>query len=349
MIAAWQKSRGFPDTGYLTAPQFAALQQQGATAIARYEEEQKRLADARRRAEEKAKADAAAAEAARRQAEEQARAESEARRKAEQEAAARRAAEEKARAEAEAKRQAEQKAQAEAEARRQAEAAEVALRLTDHDRKQVRVALASLGFDPGADASGPFGPSARRMIAAWQQSREMPDTGYLNGPQLAALRQQGAGAIARYEEEQKKRDEARRKAEEEAKRKAAAAGELYAGWAGFQGCIVSAGGRIGNNSGDSAQIVQRKVCFNAAGAGRYDIKLDNGMTCDGTARKTNSPVGFSVDRQTCTAATTGRTPFTWIHPFEATCTGAKAGTLSCDTTSAIANGRKRGPFIFRRQ
>jgi peptidoglycan hydrolase-like protein with peptidoglycan-binding domain len=52
MIAAWQKSQNAPETGYLTATQFAALRLQAAPAIARFEEEQKKLEDDRRKAEE---------------------------------------------------------------------------------------------------------------------------------------------------------------------------------------------------------------------------------------------------------------------------------------------------------
>jgi len=59
-IAAWQKSRTEPTTGYLTGAQNQALLRDAAPAIARFDEEQKKLEEARKKAEEdKAKADAA--------------------------------------------------------------------------------------------------------------------------------------------------------------------------------------------------------------------------------------------------------------------------------------------------
>ncbi len=61
MIASWQKSRNEPATGYLTGAQNQALLRDGAPAIARFDEEQKKLEEARKKAEEdKAKAEAAA-------------------------------------------------------------------------------------------------------------------------------------------------------------------------------------------------------------------------------------------------------------------------------------------------
>ncbi len=193
-----------------------------AAARRKAEEEQ-----ARRAAEEKSRAEAAARqkaeeEQARRAAEEKARTETAARQRAEDEA--RRLAEEKARAEAAARRKADEDSQraaeerAKAEAKRQAEAGEQALRLSEADRRRVQVALGSLGFDTqGSD--GALGPRSRQMIALWQRSRGYPDTGYLTAPQWAALQQQAAPGLARYEEEQKRRDEEKRKAEEEAKKR----------------------------------------------------------------------------------------------------------------------------------
>ncbi|QQS12285.1 MAG: protein kinase [Rhodospirillales bacterium] len=55
MIGAWQKSRNEPDTGYLTAPQLTALRTQAAPALARYDEEQKKLEEDKRKVEEDAK------------------------------------------------------------------------------------------------------------------------------------------------------------------------------------------------------------------------------------------------------------------------------------------------------
>ncbi len=159
---------------------------------------------ARKTAQEKA-----AAEAAQRQADEQARADAAARQQAEAEEARRRA-------EAEA-RAAEAQARAEADAKRQAEAAETALHLSEQDRKRVQVALSSLGYGTqGAD--GTFGPRTRQMIAAWQKSQGTPETGYLTAGELAALRQQAASALARYEEEQRKIEDDKRRADADAKR-----------------------------------------------------------------------------------------------------------------------------------
>jgi peptidoglycan hydrolase-like protein with peptidoglycan-binding domain len=61
MIATWQKSRNEPATGYLTGAQNQALLRDAAPAIARFDDEQKKLEEARKKAEEdKAKAEAAA-------------------------------------------------------------------------------------------------------------------------------------------------------------------------------------------------------------------------------------------------------------------------------------------------
>ena len=61
MIAAWQKARNEPATGYLTGAQNQALLRDAAPAVARFDEEQKKLEEASKKAEEeKAKAEAAA-------------------------------------------------------------------------------------------------------------------------------------------------------------------------------------------------------------------------------------------------------------------------------------------------
>jgi serine/threonine protein kinase/peptidoglycan hydrolase-like protein with peptidoglycan-binding domain len=61
MIAAWQKTHNDPPTGYLTGAQSQALLRDAAPAIARFDEEQKKLEEMRKRAdEEKARAEAAA-------------------------------------------------------------------------------------------------------------------------------------------------------------------------------------------------------------------------------------------------------------------------------------------------
>ena len=61
MIAAWQKTHNDPPTGYLTGAQSQALLRDAAPAIARFDEEQKKLEEIKKRAdEEKARAEAAA-------------------------------------------------------------------------------------------------------------------------------------------------------------------------------------------------------------------------------------------------------------------------------------------------
>ena len=60
MIAAWQKARNNPPTGYLTGAQNQALLREAAPAVSRFDEEQKKLDEARKKAdEEKARAEAA--------------------------------------------------------------------------------------------------------------------------------------------------------------------------------------------------------------------------------------------------------------------------------------------------
>jgi peptidoglycan hydrolase-like protein with peptidoglycan-binding domain len=60
-IGAWQKSRNEPVTGYLTGTQNQALLRDAAPAVARFDEEQKKLEEARKKAEEdKAKTESAA-------------------------------------------------------------------------------------------------------------------------------------------------------------------------------------------------------------------------------------------------------------------------------------------------
>jgi peptidoglycan hydrolase-like protein with peptidoglycan-binding domain len=167
-------------------------------------------AAARKSAEEKAVVEAAARKAA----QEKVVAEAAARKAAEEkvvvEAAARKAAEEKALAEAVARKVAEQKLAAgdarikteEAarkaaegkpesgvEGRGQAEKAEASLALSEQDRKSVQIALNSLGHEIPT-VTGYFGPRTRAMITAWQKKQRLPETGYLDAPQLVALQEQ---------------------------------------------------------------------------------------------------------------------------------------------------------------
>jgi len=115
----------------------------------------------------------------------------------------------------------EDKAKADAEVRRQAEAAEVALRLSESDRRRVQIALTSLGHDTrGSD--GFLGARTRQMIALWQKSQNAPETGFLTAAQLTVLYRQAAPALSRYDEEQKRLDDTRkaeaRRVEEEQRR-----------------------------------------------------------------------------------------------------------------------------------
>jgi peptidoglycan hydrolase-like protein with peptidoglycan-binding domain len=91
--------------------------------------------------------------------------------------------------------------EAELDARQQAERAEAALNLSELDRKRVQVALNSLGHEMPT-VTGYFGPRTRAMITAWQKAQGLPETGYLTEVQLAALRQQAAGALAKYDQTQ---------------------------------------------------------------------------------------------------------------------------------------------------
>ena len=68
---------------------------------------------------------------------------------------------------------------------RQPEKAEAALNLSERDRKRVQTALTALGHE--VPATGYFGPITRKMIAAWQKTQGLPETGFLDRPQLAAL------------------------------------------------------------------------------------------------------------------------------------------------------------------
>jgi len=167
-------------------------------------------ATARKAAEEKAWVKAAARKVALekalavppKSAEEQALTEAAARRSAEEtasmEAAARRAAEQKLAAEdarlkadEEARTAAERKPKSAAERREQGEKAEAALALSAQDREKVQVTLNSLGHEIPT-VTGHFGPRTRAMITAWQKKQGLPETGYLDASQLAALREQAA-------------------------------------------------------------------------------------------------------------------------------------------------------------
>lgn len=61
MIANWQKARDLPATGFLTGPQQQALLREAAPAIARFNDDQKKIEDEKKKADEDARAKAAAA------------------------------------------------------------------------------------------------------------------------------------------------------------------------------------------------------------------------------------------------------------------------------------------------
>ena len=172
-------------------------------------------------AEEKARQEAVARERseaeakARREADERARQEAAVRERAEAEAKARREADEKARqeavvreraeAEAKARREADETARQEAadQTRQDAEAIEKTLRLTEAQRRRVQAALTIRGFDTGS-SDGVFGPRTRQMIAAYQRSRNEPQTGYLTADQYSQLIRETEEAYARQEEDRRR-------------------------------------------------------------------------------------------------------------------------------------------------
>jgi peptidoglycan hydrolase-like protein with peptidoglycan-binding domain len=165
------------------------------------EEKASMEAVARRSAEEKASMEAVARRSAEEKASMEAAARESAEEKASMEAAARRAAEQKLaaedarfKAEEEARTAAERKPKLVAESRDQAERAEAALALSARDREKVQVTLNSLGHEIPT-VTGHFGPRTRAMITAWQKKKGLPETGYLDASQLAALREQTAQAM----------------------------------------------------------------------------------------------------------------------------------------------------------
>lgn len=74
---------------------------------------------------------------------------------------------------------------------RLARAGEDDLSLGREDRRRLQAALQVLGFDPGG-IDGVFGPGTRGAIGRWQQANGQQATGYLTGPQLAALSEAAA-------------------------------------------------------------------------------------------------------------------------------------------------------------
>ena len=74
---------------------------------------------------------------------------------------------------------------------------EAAMNLSDQDRKRVQATLTLLGHD--VSVTGYFGPDTRAMIAAWQKTQGLPETGYLSDAQLATLRHQAAATLAKQD------------------------------------------------------------------------------------------------------------------------------------------------------
>jgi peptidoglycan hydrolase-like protein with peptidoglycan-binding domain len=197
-------------------PRAAAVEQQQRQQAEADAQQREAAAEALRRAAAEAASRAQADEEARRRAEAEQR-ETE-RRRAEQ-AERERAAAQKALADEQAHKAQEEAARAKAVAERDgvarlqaAEAAETALRLGLADRQRLQVALTAQGFDTrGTD--GVLGRRSREMVAAWQASRGLADTGFVDGAQQQRLLRESAAAIARFDDEQKKaaEDEARRR------------------------------------------------------------------------------------------------------------------------------------------
>ena len=72
---------------------------------------------------------------------------------------------------------------------------EEGLNLDGAARRELQQALAAAGFDPGG-ADGVFSPRTRAAIRAWQSSRGLRATGYLDGTAVAALRSAGGSGTA---------------------------------------------------------------------------------------------------------------------------------------------------------
>jgi peptidoglycan hydrolase-like protein with peptidoglycan-binding domain len=85
--------------------------------------------------------------------------------------------------------------QAELPTKPAAQQSEAAMNLSNHDRMLVQAALTALGDEVPTTAY--FGPITRAAISAWQKRQGLPETGYLDAAELAALYAQGAGAERR--------------------------------------------------------------------------------------------------------------------------------------------------------
>ena len=95
------------------------------------------------------------------------------------------------------------------EGKEQGEKAEAALNLSEQDRKSVQTALNSLDYEIPT-VTGYFGSRTRAMITAWQKKQRLPETGYLDAPQLVALQEQARLAKAADETKLDVRQQAER-------------------------------------------------------------------------------------------------------------------------------------------
>jgi uncharacterized caspase-like protein len=77
------------------------------------------------------------------------------------------------------------------------EASELAIGLTANDRVGIQRRLLLAGFNPNG-VDGSFGPGTRRAISAWQTSRSLAVSGYLNRDQYGALIAQTETAYANW-------------------------------------------------------------------------------------------------------------------------------------------------------
>ena len=169
------------------------LEKEAQQAAARQQEEQQRarLEAAREQAEAEARAAEEAAQ--RQQAEEVAQrqqAEEVAQRQVAEDARRQAAAEARRKADEQSAKAAENRQKPETEVRQQAEKTEVALNLSDAERKRVQAALTALGHE--VPATGYFGPITRAAITAWQKTQGLPPTGFLDESQLVSLHTRAA-------------------------------------------------------------------------------------------------------------------------------------------------------------
>jgi len=85
----------------------------------------------------------------------------------------------------------------------EAQTEETSLQMTPYDIELVQVALSSLGFNTET-IDGTLGKNSRAMIEAWQSSTGAVSTGFLTRAQHESLLYLAAGAIAKYEADQRR-------------------------------------------------------------------------------------------------------------------------------------------------